>query len=111
VNNGVYRDLYSRHPELLGDANDIVMNPLKRLGKSAMDCLVEIGRIIPLDIFGIDFDVNDEGLLVFFEANATMNLLSTAPPDMDYPESAEREFMGGVQKLLDRMGIPDTCQP
>jgi hypothetical protein len=106
-----FRDLYSKHPELLGDANDIVMNPLKRLGKSAMDCLVEIGRIIPLDIFGVDFDVNGEGRLVFFEANATMNLLSTAPPDIDYPESAEREFMADVQKLLDRMRIPETRQP
>jgi hypothetical protein len=55
--------------------------------------------------------VNDEGRLVFFEANATMNLLSTAPPDIDYPESAERKFMADVQKLLDRMRIPETRQP
>jgi hypothetical protein len=32
--------------------------------------------------------------------NATMNLLSQAPAHMDYPPSAEREFLAAVDKLL-----------
>jgi hypothetical protein len=37
---------------------------------------------------------------MFFEANATMNLLSNAPAQIDYPANAERMFMSAVDKLL-----------
>ena len=56
--------------------------------------------MVPLDIFGVDFDVDADGRLMFFEANATMNLLSNAPAHMDYPPSAEREFLAAVDRLL-----------
>ena len=65
-----------------------------------MSALAEIGKAMPLDIFGVDFDVDADGRLLFFEANATMNLLSNAPPHIDYPAAAKREFMSAVDKLL-----------
>jgi hypothetical protein len=91
---------YLRFPDLLKDADDIVNRPEERLGKVAMSALADIGKMIPLDIFGVDFDVDTDGRLMFFEANATMNLLSNAPAQIDYPANAERMFMSAVDKLL-----------
>ena len=94
------QNFYRRFPDLLKDADDIVNRPEQRLGKTAMSALADIGKVIPLDIFGVDFDVDADGRLMFFEANATMNLLSNAPAQIDYPAAAERAFMSAVDKLL-----------
>jgi hypothetical protein len=72
----------------------------------ALTVLAEIGRRIPLDVFGIDFDVDDQDRVVFFEANATMNLLSTAIKEFDYPKQAEEEFLARLDRfLIKRAGI------
>ena len=55
---------------------------------------------MPLDIFGMDFDVDDEGRVVFFEANATMLLLSNAPKDLDYPQGAQQIFLQRLDTLF-----------
>jgi hypothetical protein len=58
------------------------------------------GRI-PLDIFGIDFDVDPDGRVIFFEANATMNLLSTAySREVDYPRHAEARLLAAIRSYL-----------
>lgn len=44
------------------------------LGAPAMAALHEIANRIPLDIFGIDFDLMPDGRILFFEANAAMSL-------------------------------------
>jgi hypothetical protein len=41
-----------------------------------------------MDIYGIDFAVGADGVLVFYEANATMNLFSTAPKELPNPKEA-----------------------
>jgi hypothetical protein len=97
--------LYGRKPELLHRADDIVNRP-DQLGQAAWSALLEVGRRIPLDVFGLDFDVDGSGRVIFFESNATMNLLSNAPPQIDYPADAQRAFLGGLDRLfLQRSGI------
>ena len=57
-----------------------------------MQTLSEIRKRIPLDIFGIDFDLLPDGRLLFFEANASMNLFGLPSPDeqdIQYPVHAE----------------------
>lgn len=99
------RDNYRRDPALLAEANGLVENP-EQLGASAWAALAEIGRRIPLDVFGLDFDVDGEGRAVFFEANATMNLLSLAPPEFAYPPGAQQAFLKALDGLLlKRAGI------
>jgi hypothetical protein len=96
---------YRTDPELLQLANSFVEQP-NRLGEVALTVLAEIGRRIPLDVFGIDFDVDDQDRVVFFEANATMNLLSTAIKEFDYPKQAEEEFLARLDRfLIKRAGI------
>lgn len=98
-------DHYRRDPELFAKANAVVEQP-ERLGDAAWAALFEVGRRIPLDIFGMDFDVDDQGRVVFFESNATMLLLSNAPKDLDYPQVAQRAFLKRVDDLfLQRAGL------
>lgn len=98
-------DHYRRDRALFDDANAIVQQP-QRIGEAAWNTLAEVGRRIPLDVFGMDFDVDDEGRVVFFESNATMLLLSNAPPDLDYPQDAQQAFLKRLDALLlQRAGI------
>lgn len=97
-------DHYRRDPSIFDRANDIVEH--QALGDGVWQTLREVGRRIPLDVFGMDFDVDADGRVVFFECNATMLLLSNAPPDLDYPRSAQDAFLRRLDALfLKRAGI------
>lgn len=98
-------DHYRRDRALFDDANAIVQQP-QRIGDAALKTLVEVGRRIPLDVFGMDFDVDNEGRVVFFESNATMLLLSNAPPELNYPQDAQQAFLKRLDALfMKRAGI------
>lgn len=98
-------DHYRRDRALFDRANAVVEQP-ERLGDAAWKTLHEIGRRIPLDIFGMDFDVDSQGRVVFFESNATMLLLSNAPKDLDYPLTAQQAFLERVDSLfMKRAGL------
>lgn len=89
------------NPELLEAEKKICAHPEVVLGQSVIDALHAIRGRIPLDIFGIDFDVNPEGKLVFFEANATMNLFSTViNKAVDYPREAEGRMSSALQSYF-----------
>lgn len=103
------QEFYRRHLDLLADANDIVTRPHARLGEAAMATLDAIGRAIPLDIFGLDFDVDDFGRVLYFEANANMNLFSSAPADLDYPPSADALLLERIERLLHARGEAGTA--
>ena len=90
---------YRRDPKLFALANSVVAQP-ERIGDAAWKTLFEVGRRIPLDVFGMDFDVDGEGRVVFFESNATMLLLSNAPPDLDYPQEAQNAFLARIDALF-----------
>ena len=92
-------DHYRRDPKLFARANAVVEQP-ERIGDAAWKTLFEVGRRIPLDVFGMDFDVDGEGRVIFFESNATMLLLSNAPPDLDYPQEAQRTFLKRIDTLF-----------
>lgn len=55
-------------------ARTILFDPERALGKTGIAALREIRTRIPLDLYGIDFDILPDGRLVFFEANAAMNI-------------------------------------
>ncbi len=93
---------YRMHPKLLAEADAIVRHPEKELGSQVMQTLEAVGKLIPLDIFGMDFDVDDDGRVVFFEANASMNLYSNAPAELPYPPEAEQALKQAMEAALDR---------
>jgi hypothetical protein len=65
-----------------------------------MAALDAIGRAIPLDIFCLDFDVDESGRVVFFEANPSANMFSNAPAEIDYPASADARLQELIERLL-----------
>ncbi len=94
---------YLNNPIFLEIDNKICLNPDKELGPYVMQALLQIRDCIPLEIFGIDFDVAPDGRLVFYEANATMNLLSTARPEVDYPKHAQKRLISAFQDFLSQL--------
>src|SRR5665213_1434976 len=79
---------YLEHAYLLDEEKRICKDPEAGLGRSAIQSLQAIRDRIPLDVFGMDFDVDADGRLVFYEANATMNLFSTARKEVPNPKEA-----------------------
>ena len=83
---------YRQRPHLIAAEKRILDAPSDVLTKDVLQTLASIRNKIPLDIFGIDFDVLPDGKILFFEANASMNLLSLPLPedeDIRHPANAE----------------------
>ena len=59
---------------LIRDAKILLENPEAPGNRRVFGALQRIRERLPLDIFGIDFDVMPDGRVLFFEANAAMNL-------------------------------------
>jgi len=92
---------YKERPHLLERENIILADPEKHLGITVFQTLKEIREKIPLDIFGIDFDVDKSGRIVFYEANATMLLFSaTFSDDVRHPIEAELKMKDAMKCLF-----------
>ena len=91
---------YMEHLYLLDEEKRICKDPEAALGQSAMQSLRAIRERIPMDIFGIDFDVDADGRLIFYEANATMNLLSTARKELPNPKEADDRLKDAFHRYL-----------
>ena len=95
--------LYRDRPDLLQRANAIISNPHNELGDKAMAAIEAVGRTIPMDIFGMDFDVDDDGNVVFFEANATMRMQVPVPEEYAYPPEATQRLFDTLDQLFHQL--------
>jgi hypothetical protein len=94
-------EFYLQNRHLLEAEDRVCRDPAGELGEPVPRVLRAIAGRIPLDIFGIDFDVDPDGRVIFFEANATMNLLSTAySREVDYPRHAEARLLAAIRSYL-----------
>jgi Flp pilus assembly protein TadD len=80
---------YLDNPHLLDEERRIIKDQEAGLGRSAIQSLRVMRDRIPMDVFGMDFDVDPDGRLIFYEANATMNLFSTAQKVVPNPKEAD----------------------
>ena len=80
------------------EAGHMIANPEEALGRPAMAALQEIRRRTPLDFYGIDFDLMKDGRVLFFEANAAMNVVLSDRPGRERARGAMRE---AVRRLLE----------
>jgi thioredoxin-like negative regulator of GroEL/glutathione synthase/RimK-type ligase-like ATP-grasp enzyme len=85
------REAHKLEPGLRAFASKVVSHPQEMLGEPAMAALGEISKRIPLDIFGIDFDLTADGRVLFFEANASMRISLTERDDVSEARLAMRE--------------------
>lgn len=92
---------YRDHPEFMAAEDRICRDPERELGMPAMQALRAMRERIPLEIFGIDFDVAPDGRVVFYEANATMNLLPAAIlTDVASPRHAKERVIATFRQYL-----------
>ena len=94
---------YLEHPYLLDEEKRVCANPEGTLGRAAMQALRALRGRIPLDVFGVDFDINPDGRLVFYEANATMNLLTTAQKEVPHPKEVNDRLKEEFLRYLTAM--------
>ena len=80
---------YLKNSYLLDEEKQLCGNPEAWLGKPALQALQMICDRIPLDIFGVDFDVDAGGRLIFYEANATMLLFNLVKQEVQSPQEQE----------------------
>jgi Flp pilus assembly protein TadD/glutathione synthase/RimK-type ligase-like ATP-grasp enzyme len=81
-------DFYRAHPRVVEECNRIVLDPVATLGQEVMDTLKAARARVPLDLYGIDFEVDRNGCVVLFEASAAMIFhgnQSKAPEDVRLP--------------------------
>lgn len=106
---------YREHPAAVEHLRRILTNPEDELGSGCLQVLRDIRSRIPLDIFGIDFDVDDIDNVVFFEASAGMVIehpRAAAPSDLWLPmEPFERVHVAFhrlvAQRMTERASQPD----
>jgi len=95
---------YRANPETTEESRQIVRDPEGMLGRSALVTLEAIRDRLPLDFYGIDFEVDDAGRVVFFEANAAMNLLKgmNEPADISMPDEPFERVKEAFRRLVDQ---------
>ncbi len=91
---------YLEHRWVLDEEKRIINDPEAELGRPATQALRTIRERIPMDVFGIDLAVDPDGLLVFYEANATMNLFCTAHTEVRNPIEADERLKDAFQRYF-----------
>jgi glutathione synthase/RimK-type ligase-like ATP-grasp enzyme len=86
-------------------ASRILLRPEETLGKSAIAALHEVRDRVPLDVYGIDFDLLPDGRLVFFEANASMNVAMADRPGKGV-EPIRARMREALHRLFQEVGSP-----
>lgn len=94
---------YREHPETIRECNSIVSDPEAHLGAAALKTLEAIRDRVPLDVFGVDFEVDREGRVVFFEASAAMAIANpSAAADLQAPKKPMIEFYDALRAMVRR---------
>lgn len=94
---------YRQHPDLAKDGLATVRDPEANLGAQTLSTLMELRGRIPLDFFGVDFDLDDDGRIAIFEASAAMAFLPAGapPPDLALPPEPSNRINAAFDKLLE----------
>ncbi len=85
---------------LFEEEKRICNHPESCLGRPAVQALEAVRKRIPMDVFGIDFDVRADGVLVFYEANATMNLFCTRRKELPYAKEAQEHLKEAFRRYF-----------
>ncbi|CAM5769039.1 hypothetical protein LMIY3S_02703 [Labrys miyagiensis] len=93
-------EFYREHPELMALSDSMIRDPHGMLAPGALAKLDEIAKAMPLDIFGMDFDITYDGRLAVFEANATMNFLDNAEGGLSYPREPQGQLTDALHRLF-----------
>lgn len=97
-------EFYDAHPHLVTEVNRTLLEPEAMLGPQVLSVLAAVRDRMPLDVFGIDFDIDDAGRVVLFEVGANMNLLYQpgAPEHLRMPPEPEERVNAAFDRLVAR---------
>jgi hypothetical protein len=98
------RRLMLGRADLRDEERRMVGRPRHEIRSSVVETLRAVRKRIPLDYFGVDFGIAADGAVVLFEANATMDFLSTVTePEFAYVRQplplARRAFRAMIPEL------------
>jgi glutathione synthase/RimK-type ligase-like ATP-grasp enzyme len=95
-------EYYNNNKLFLEEEIAICKDPEKELGTNAINALHDIRSVIKLDCFGIDFDITNDGKIILFEANASMNFIGNKKRTLiRHPEEQERNMISDLYKMID----------
>lgn len=97
-------NFYRGHPELVEECRQIVRDPERHLGAACLRVMEAIRARMPLDFFGVDFDIDEAGEVVLFEANAAMNILKrpNEPADQTLPDEPFERIKAAFRRAVAR---------
>lgn len=88
-------------PDLIAEEEALLAEPEGAFPSAVKQVLRSIRDRMELDFFGIDFAILDDGRLLLFEANATMNFYSVLPgPQFEYLQQVMPPARAAFRKLL-----------
>ncbi len=96
---------YNAFPKRVVDMMRTLRDPDAMLGSQLMPVLEAIRDLVPLDVFGMDFDVDDGGQAVFFEAQSSMILLmprTNVPEHLQLPLELDDRTNAAFRRLVRR---------
>jgi hypothetical protein len=70
---------YDANPGCIAEGAAAIADPEAALGAEPMQALRRLRARIPIDLFGIDFDVDSDGRVVVFEVSSAMIFLPMGP--------------------------------
>ena len=97
------KDFYRDNMHFIAIEKHILTLPNEVISAQTLHILETMRQKIPLDIFGMDLDVLPDGRVLFFEANATMNLLDNVVqkyPDIRYFEQTNDQLKQAFMHYL-----------
>ena len=97
----------TNHPKNQAEEAEFLDNMPRALGAKAMNALEQIQLTLGLDFGGIDFSLREDGSVLVFEANATMNIiLPGSDRQWDYRRAAiGRALSAARTMLMKRIGV------
>jgi len=99
------QSFYDAFPDRVIDMQRALRDPETVLGPQFMPVLEAVRERVPLDVFGMDFDLDDDGHVVLFEAQSTAILLmphGNVPEHLQLPPELDDRVNGAFRRLVRR---------
>jgi Flp pilus assembly protein TadD len=89
---GQAANFFNENPPLVEEMHRVLADPWRFLGSHVPPLLEAVRAAVPLDVFGMDFDIDEDGQIVPFETQATMEFLPppSTPKHLITPENDAR---------------------
>lgn len=95
-----YQFMFDR-PDLIEEEESLLATPEGAFPPKIKQVLRSVRERMDLDFFGIDFAITDDGDVLLFEANSTMNFYAALPgPQFDYLQRVVPPARAALRKLL-----------